>query len=123
MGSRPRGVAVADRTIEGIRVRVHAPTIPGTARPLIIYFHGGGFVIGDLRGGDWMCGTVAKGSDAIVLSVEYRLAPKHPFPAGVEDCYAMLVWAADDAAELCADADRLGVMGESAGGNLAAVSR
>jgi acetyl esterase len=68
-----------------------------------------------------MCGTVAKGLDAIVLSVEYRLAPQHPFPAGVEDCYTVLVWAADHAGELGADADRLGVMGESAGGNLAAV--
>jgi acetyl esterase len=121
MGSRPKGVTVADRTVEGIRVRVYAPATYGTARPLVVYFHGGGFVFGDLRGGDWMCGTVAKGLDATVVSVEYRLAPKHPFPAGVEDCYAMLVWAADHAGELGADADRLGVMGESAGGNLAAV--
>ena len=121
MGSRPKGVTVADRTVEGIRVRVYTPATHGTARPLIVYFHGGGFVFGDLRGGDWMCGTVAKGLDAVVVSVEYRLAPKHPFPAGVEDCYAVLVWAADHAGELGADADRLGVMGESAGGNLAAV--
>jgi acetyl esterase len=90
-------------------------------RPLIVYFHGGGFVYGDLRGGDWLCGTVARDLDAIVVSVEYRLAPKHPFPAGVEDCYAATVWCARHATELGADADRLGVMGESAGGTLAAV--
>ena len=121
MGSRPKDVTIADRTVGGINVRVYTPAAHGTARPLIVYFHGGGFVFGDLRGGDWMCGTVAKGLDAIVLSVEYRLAPKHPFPAGVEDCYATLVWAADHAGELGADGNRLGVMGESAGGNLAAV--
>ncbi|WP_344066555.1 alpha/beta hydrolase [Microbacterium pumilum] len=108
--------------MEGIRLRIYKPAESGTARPLIVYFHGGGFVYGDLRGGDWMCGTVAKGLDAIVVSVEYRLAPKHPFPAGVDDCFAMLIWAAHHARELGADADRLGVMGESAGGNLAAVA-
>ena len=89
--------------------------------PLVVYFHGGGFVFGDLRGGDWIAGTVAKQLDAVVVSVDYRLAPKHPFPAAVDDCFAGLVWAAEHAAELGADAGRIGVMGESAGGNLAAV--
>jgi acetyl esterase len=121
MGKRPKGVTTEDRTVEGIRVRIYKPSGVAMARPLVVYFHGGGFVFGDLRGGDWMCGTVAKDLDAIVVSVEYRLAPRHPFPAAVEDSYAGLTWAASHAEELGADAGRLGVMGESAGGNLAAV--
>ena len=121
MGTRPRGVTSEDRTVNGIPIRVYTPTGAATARPLIVYFHGGGFVVGDLRGGDWICGTVAKDLGAIVVSVDYRLAPKHPFPAGVDDCVAALGWAAAHAGELGADEARLGVMGESAGGNLAAV--
>jgi acetyl esterase len=126
-GKRPKGVITEDRTVDGVRVRIYrANPLPELVEgrpsvPLILYFHGGGFVYGDIRGGDWICGTVAKQLDAVVVSVEYRLAPKHPFPAGVDDCYAVLVWAADNAASLGADADRIGVMGESAGGNLAAV--
>ena len=121
-GAKPRGVTSEDRTVEGVRVRIYRPAAsPATDRPLILYFHGGGFVYGDVRGGDWICGTVAKELDAIVVSVEYRLAPKHPFPAGVDDCYAVLVWAAANAVSLGADETRIGVIGESAGGNLAAV--
>ncbi|MFE1646079.1 alpha/beta hydrolase [Microbacterium sp. P01] len=124
MGRSPKGVRVSDRVVGGITVRVYTPGTPGTpgsGRPLVVFFHGGGFVFGDLRGGDWMCGTVAKRLDAIVVSVRYRLAPRHPFPAAVDDCYAGLVWAAEYAADLGADPSRVGVMGESAGGNLAAV--
>jgi acetyl esterase len=121
MGVRPRGVTSEDRHADGIPIRVYRPAAPGTGRPLVLYFHGGGFVFGDLRGGDWIAGTVAKQLEAVVVSVDYRLAPKHPFPAGVDDCFAALVWAAEHAAELGADAGRIGVMGESAGGNLAAV--
>lgn len=121
-GTRPRGVRSDDRMADGVPIRVYTPRGPAAvSRPLIVYFHGGGFVFGDLRGGDWICGTVAKGLDAIVVSVQYRLAPEHPFPAGVEDCYCAFVWAAAHASELGADAQRLGVIGESAGGNLAAV--
>ena len=121
MGTRPRGVTSEDRAADGIPIRVYTPSGTATARPLIVYFHGGGFVFGDLRGGDWICGSVAKDLGAIVVSVDYRLAPKHSFPAGVDDCVAALGWAAAHAGELGADAARLGVMGESAGGNLAAV--
>jgi len=129
LGKRPKGVRAEDRSIDGIPIRVYTPggtpggtsRDPSGARPLIVYFHGGGFVFGDLRGGDWICGTVARDLDAIVVSVGYRLAPKHPFPAGLQDSYAGLVWAARHAPELGADAGRLGVMGESAGANLAAV--
>jgi acetyl esterase len=121
MGVRPKGVTTEDRDADGIPVRIYRPERPGAARALVLYFHGGGFVFGDLRGGDWISGTVAKQLDAVVVSVDYRLAPKHPFPAGVDDCFAALVWAAEHAAELGADPGRIGVMGESAGGNLAAV--
>ena len=121
MGTRPSGVTSVDRSVDGIPIRVYTPAGAATARPLIVYFHGGGFVFGDLRGGDWICGTVAKDLGAIVVSVDYRLAPQHPFPAGVDDCFAALVWAAAHAGELGADPGRIGVMGESAGGNLAAV--
>jgi acetyl esterase len=120
-GSRPRGVATRDETVEGIPVRIYTPPGGRESRPLVLYFHGGGFVFGDLRGGDWICGTVAKGVDAVVVSVGYRLAPKNPFPLGLEDCYRVLEWAAAHAGELGVDPSRLGVMGESAGGNLAAV--
>ena len=121
MGTRPAGVTSEDRTADGIPIRVYTPAGAANARPLIVYFHGGGFVFGDLRGGDWICGTVAKDLGAIVVSVDYRLAPQHPFPAGVDDCFAGLVWAAAHAGELGAHPGRIGVMGESAGGNLAAV--
>ena len=122
MGAKPSGVTSEDREVEGIPIRIYTPTAkPSGLRPLVLYFHGGGFVFGDLRGGDWICGTVAKGTDAVVVSVDYGLAPRHPFPAGVEDCYAALVWASRHADELGADPSRIGVMGESAGGNLAAV--
>jgi acetyl esterase/lipase len=93
---------------------------PGS-RPLVVFLHGGGFVFGDLRLGDWLCGCVAARTGAVVVSVDYRLAPAHRFPAAVEDCYAALTWTAAHAAELGADGP-LGVMGESAGGTLAAVT-
>jgi acetyl esterase len=111
-------------------VRVYRPARAGPgARPLILNFHGGGFVFGDLRLADWMCSSVAVTVGAVVVSVDYRLAPGHPFPAAVDDCYAALVWAAGHAADLGAGgpgteapAPRIGVMGESAGGNLSAVT-
>jgi acetyl esterase/lipase len=131
-GSRVPGAAVRDRTADGpggdIPVRVYRPVAAGGAPlPLVLYFHGGGFVLGDLRMGDWMCSSVAVTVGAVVVSVDYRLAPGHPFPAAVDDCYAALTWAAGNAAQLGAaaaddaTAPRVGVMGESAGGNLSAV--
>jgi acetyl esterase len=124
------GTHVHDRTVTGpagdIPVRVYRPAAaePGT-RPLILNFHGGGFVFGDLRMADWMCSSVAVTVGAVVVSVDYRLAPVHRFPAAVEDCYAALTWAAGNATDLGAAGEptppRIGVMGESAGGNLSAV--
>jgi acetyl esterase/lipase len=125
-GAVPRGVRHADQAIQGpggdIPVRVYraaAGPPPGT-RPLVLYFHGGGFALGSLRMGDWACGNVAARVGAVVVSVGYRLAPASPFPAAVEDSYTALTWAAAKSADLGAQGP-IGVMGESAGGNLAAV--
>jgi acetyl esterase len=119
------GTEVHDQAVEGpggkIPVRVYRPVKPpASGRPLIMNYHGGGFVFGDLRLSDWMCSSVAVTVGAVVVSVDYRLAPLHPFPAAIDDCYAAMVWAADNAADLGAS-HRIGVMGESAGGNLSAV--
>jgi acetyl esterase len=124
-GTVAPGIVVTDRTIPGpggeLAARVYTPAGAGSEpRPLVVYFHGGGFVLGDLRLGDWICSQVAATVGAVVLSVAYRLAPSHPFPAAVDDCYAAAVWAAENAADLGADG-RMGVMGESAGANLSAV--
>jgi acetyl esterase/lipase len=127
-GAVPRGVEVTSRSVPGpagdIPVRVYRPVSAATGsaagRPLVVYYHGGGFVLGNLDVGNWLCGTVASRVGAVVVSVEYRLAPIHRFPVAVEDCYAALTWAAGSAAELGA-AGPIGVMGESAGGNLSAV--
>jgi acetyl esterase len=122
MGRRPKGITTVDRSADGVPVRVYTPRSAGVDRPVVVYYHGGGFVFGDLRGGDWICGTVAERLDAIVVSVGYRLAPKHPFPAAVDDSTAALLWVTDHAHELGADRARIGVMGDSAGGTLAAVA-
>src|SRR5262245_27417791 len=124
-GSVAKGVVVEDRTIPGpggeLAARVYRPSGAGSgSRPLVVYFHGGGFVLGDLRLGDWLCSEVAASVGTVVLSVAYRLAPSHPFPAAVDDCYAATVWAAENAAELGAEGP-VAVMGESAGANLSTV--
>jgi acetyl esterase len=125
-GSTRPGIEVSDRTIPGpggeLPVRIYRPGGPGAAgpRPLVLNFHGGGFVFGALRMSDWLCSNVAAGIGAVVVSVDYRLAPGNRFPAAVDDCYAALSWAADHATVLGAGGP-IGVMGESAGGNLSAV--
>ena len=106
-----------------LRVRHYAPpTTDGHARPLLVYLHGGGFVIGDLDTHDEACRLVSLHADTHVLSVEYRLAPEHPFPAALDDAHAALAWAQENAAALGADAARVALGGDSAGGNLAAVA-
>ena len=93
----------------------------GDPLPALVYFHGGGFVIGDLDTHDGLCRLFANASGCRVISVEYRLAPEHKFPAAVEDAYAAACWVAEHARELGIDPDRIVIGGDSAGANLAAV--
>ena len=123
---RPRaGVTIATASFPAahgqVPLRVYVPDRPAGPRPVVVHFHGGGFALGNARQGDWICSTVAADLDAVVVSVDYRLAPTHRFPAAVEDCYEALVWTVAHADELGGDPERVGVMGDSAGGNLAAV--
>ncbi|ORA08647.1 alpha/beta hydrolase [Mycobacterium arosiense] len=121
---------VEDRTIPGpagsIAIRIYwPPSHPaerseGDAAPVVVYFHGGGFVIGDLDTHDGTARQHAVGADAIVVSVDYRLAPEHPYPAAVEDAWAATLWVAENAAALHGDAGRIAVAGDSAGGTISA---
>jgi len=100
--------------------RLYTPEGAATPSGLLVYFHGGGFVIGDLETHDAHCRRLAHYSGQRVMAVDYRLAPENPFPAGHDDALAATKWAFDHAAELGADPARIGVGGDSAGGNLAA---
>lgn len=125
LGRLAKGVSVSTTSYAPahgeVPLRIYRPVAGGAPRPLVLAFHGGGFALGSARQGDWASSIVARDVGAVVVSVDYRLAPTHPFPAAVEDCYGALVWAAEHASDLGADAGRIGVIGESAGGNLAAV--
>lgn len=103
-----------------VPVRIHFPTRRNGTAPGLLYIHGGGFVMSDL---ELFHSTVLRVTDelgVVVVAVEYRLAPEHPYPAPLEDCYAALTWMTENAAELGIDPARIGVLGESAGGGLAA---
>jgi acetyl esterase len=117
---------VENRTIDGpagpIPVRLYWPPETGAAPPpVVVFFHGGGWVVGDLDTYDGTARQHAVGAGALVVSVDYRLAPEHPFPAAVDDVWAATQWVAEHAADLGADPRRLAIAGDSAGGNLAAV--
>lgn len=115
---------ISERAIPGpggdLRVRIYEPPERVGPSPAIVYFHGGGFIAGDLDTEDGRCVRIAADAGCVVVSVEYRLAPEHPFPAPVDDCYAALEWTVAAAPELGLDPTRIGVGGGSAGGTIAA---
>jgi acetyl esterase len=104
-----------------LRIRTYTPQGTGPF-PLLVFFHGSGFVLCSLDTHDGMCRNLCAGAGCVVASVDYRLAPEHKFPAGSEDCLQATRWAATHAAALGADASRIAVAGDSAGGNMAAVT-
>jgi len=118
-GRQPIG-AVRDLPVAGRPARLYVPTGAFSPSPLLVFFHGGGWVYGDLDSHDPLCRFLAERSGVRVLSVAYRLAPEHPFPAAYDDAVAAYRWVVENAASLGADVTRLAVGGDSAGGNLAA---
>lgn len=119
-------VRAEDRAVDGpggpIPVRVYRPpTETDAPPPVVLFFHGGGWSVGDLDSYDGTARRHAADADAVVVSVDYRLAPEHPYPAAVDDVWAVTQWVAEHADELRVDPSRLAVAGDSAGGNLAAV--
>jgi len=125
LGGPPEAVAnVENLTIPGqareIPIRIYTPQGRGPF-PILVYFHGGGWVICNLDTHDSVCRSLANGASCIVVSVDYRLAPEHKFPAAVDDAYAATQWVADSANLINGDSARITVGGDSAGGNLAAV--
>ena len=120
----PEPARVENRNVPGpagdIPVRVYASA--GDNLPVVMYFHGGGWVLGDIDSHDGTCKQLlAELGDAVVVSVHYRLAPEHKYPAAADDCYAATAWVAENASEIGGDGSRLAVAGDSAGGNLSAV--
>ena len=119
----PDTVTIDNLSIQGpvleIPLRIYRPDGEGPF-PVLVYFHGGGWVIGGLDEYDDVCAKLAAGAGYVVVSVDYRLAPEHPFPAAVEDCYAATQWTVENTELLDADPGRITIGGDSAGGNLAA---
>jgi len=118
---RPADMQVADHRAGAVPFRLYRPAGAAGARGCIVYLHGGGFMLGDLDSSDTTAWGLAHETGAVVVSVDYRLAPEHPYPAAFDDSWAVLEHVARHGAELGIDSTRLAVAGDSAGGNLAAV--
>jgi acetyl esterase len=126
---RPQGGevgAIVNRMVPGpageVPVRIYSPAgVETRPLPTLVWFHGGGWVLGGLDSADFVCRGLVNRAGCRVISAEYRLAPEAKFPAAVDDCFAVTRWIADHAADLRVDADRLAVGGDSCGGNLATV--
>ncbi len=120
------GLDIIDQLIPGaidgpeLPVRIYTPADGNGPYPGLLYIHGGGFVVGNLDTEHASAAMIARQVGAVVVSVDYRLAPEHPWPAGLEDCYAALCWFHEQAGALKVDRGRIGVMGQSAGGGLSA---
>ena len=120
------GVAAEDRTVPGpedspdVAVRIYRPEKQPGQLPALLWIHGGGYMLGEIDQEDFTSKTFALAGECVVVSVEYRLAPEHPYPAPLEDCYAALKWLSAHAGELGVDPSRIAIGGASAGGGLAA---
>lgn len=127
IGTPPRDVVVEEARLptaavpDGLPVRVYRPPSTDAPAPVVVNFHGGGFVQGDLDQSEWFCAHVAREGAVVVVSVDYRLAPEHPFPVPAQDCYDAVAALAAAPGRFGVDPARLAVMGDSAGGNLATV--
>lgn len=127
-GSDRDDVAVSEERVGSLRLRIQTPSDgagssvgAGAARPIVLAFHGGGWCWGSPEQSRWLTSNVAARAGAVVVAPAYRLAPEHPYPAAVEDCWTALEWAIEHAGHLGADPRRIAVMGDSAGGTLATV--
>jgi acetyl esterase len=118
-------VTAQDHSIDGpdgpIALRLYRPPSAKSVLPVVVFIHGGGWSVGDLDTYDGQARMHAVGAEAVVVSIDYRLAPEHPYPAAVDDVWAATQWVARNAGQIGADPDRVAVAGDSAGGNLAAV--
>ena len=125
MGCPAKIASACEQTIDGpggpLRIRIYTPLGTGPF-PLLVFFHGSGFVLCSLDTHDGMCRNLCAGANCVVASVDYRLAPEHKFPAGIDDCLHATHWAVAHAAALGANPTRIAVAGDSAGGNMAAVT-
>lgn len=118
-------VHIVDDTIKGIdendiRIRIYKPAQQDSVLPVLLWIHGGGYIIGSIEDNDQLCLQIVEASNCVVVSLDYRLAPEYPYPAPLEDCYSALKWIADHASDLQVDVTKIGVAGASAGGGLTA---
>ncbi|MCY8235396.1 alpha/beta hydrolase [Priestia endophytica] len=118
-------ISLTDEKIVGpddnsLQLRIYRPKFVNESLPALLWIHGGGYILGSYDGSDDLCMKFVKEANCVVVSVNYRLAPEHPYPAPLEDCYAALKWIADNAESLNIDSNRIGVAGASAGGGLTA---